>query len=88
MSDMMANTLGIKDNDHLASMELCEGALMLAASTLKTNGVLVMKFLYWTRRTAIGRKCRKCSKSASNEAQCMSTGAARNVLCVLAEATE
>lgn len=62
MSDMMANTLGIKDNDHLASMELCEGALMLAASTLKTNGALVMKFYTGREERQLEEKCRKMFK--------------------------
>lgn len=44
MSDMMANTSGIKDNDHFASMDLCDGVLILACRLLKKNGNLVMKF--------------------------------------------
>lgn len=44
VSDMMANTSGIKDNDHYASMELCDGALILACALLNTNGSIVMKF--------------------------------------------
>lgn len=44
ISDMMANTSGIKDNDHYASMELCDGALILASALLNKNGSMVMKF--------------------------------------------
>lgn len=44
LSDMMANTSGIRDNDHYASMDLCDAVLVLACSTLKKNGNLVMKF--------------------------------------------
>lgn len=44
LSDMMANTSGIKDNDHFASMDLCDAVLVLACNTLKKNGNLVMKF--------------------------------------------
>lgn len=44
ISDMMANTSGIKDNDHYASMELCDGALILASTLLSQNGSIVMKF--------------------------------------------
>lgn len=62
MSDMMANTLGIKDNDHLASMELCEGALMLAGSTLRRNGALVMKFYTGREERQLEEKCRKMFK--------------------------
>ncbi|KAL6017746.1 2' O-ribose methyltransferase [Candidozyma auris] len=44
LSDMMANTSGIGDNDHYASMELCDGVLLLALKMLQKNGSLVMKF--------------------------------------------
>lgn len=44
LSDMMVNTSGIKDNDHFASMDLCDGVLILACRLLKKNGNLVMKF--------------------------------------------
>lgn len=44
LSDMMANTSGIKDNDHFASMELCDGAMILSSQLLKKGGSLVMKF--------------------------------------------
>lgn len=44
LSDMMVNTSGIKDNDHFASMDLCDGVLMLAARLLRKNGNLAMKF--------------------------------------------
>lgn len=44
MSDMMVNTSGIKDNDHFASMDLCDGVLILACRLLRKNGDLVMKF--------------------------------------------
>lgn len=43
-SDMMANTSGIKDNDHFASMELCDGAIILSCNLLRAGGSLVMKF--------------------------------------------
>lgn len=44
LSDMMVNTSGIKDSDHFASMELCDGALFLACNLLRKNGNLVVKF--------------------------------------------
>ncbi|ABN64775.2 Mitochondrial rRNA Methyltransferase [Scheffersomyces stipitis CBS 6054] len=44
LSDMMSNTSGIKDNDHYASMDLCDGAIILACEVLKEGGSLVMKF--------------------------------------------
>lgn len=44
LSDMMANTSGIKDNDHFASMELCDGAIILSCEFLKPGGSLIMKF--------------------------------------------
>lgn len=44
LSDMMVNTSGIKDNDHFASMDLCDGVLILACRLLKKDGNLVMKF--------------------------------------------
>ncbi|ODV66113.1 23S ribosomal RNA methyltransferase [Hyphopichia burtonii NRRL Y-1933] len=44
LSDMMANTSGIKDNDHYASMDLCDGVLILTCLVLKKNGNLAMKF--------------------------------------------
>lgn len=44
VSDMMANTSGISANDHLASMELCDGALLLAMNLLKEGGTMVIKF--------------------------------------------
>lgn len=44
MSDMMTNTSGLKDTDHLASMDLCDGVLLLALDLLRKDGTLVMKF--------------------------------------------
>ncbi|RKP30321.1 23S ribosomal RNA methyltransferase [Metschnikowia bicuspidata] len=44
LSDMMANTSGIKDVDHYASMDLCDGVLVLACELLRKNGSLVMKY--------------------------------------------
>lgn len=44
LSDMMANTSGIKDVDHYASMDLCSGVVILAYELLNKNGNLVMKF--------------------------------------------
>lgn len=44
LSDMMANTSGIKDNDHYASMDLCDGVLVLLCQLLQKDGNLVMKF--------------------------------------------
>ncbi|KAK6465167.1 mitochondrial rRNA methyltransferase [Scheffersomyces coipomensis] len=44
LSDMMVNTSGIKDNDHFASMDLCDAAIILSLNLLKSNGSLVMKF--------------------------------------------
>lgn len=44
LSDMMVNTSGIKDNDHFASMDLCDGVLILASRLLRKDGNLVVKF--------------------------------------------
>lgn len=44
LSDMMANTSGIKDSDHYASMDLCDAVLILQCKLLKKNGKLLMKF--------------------------------------------
>lgn len=65
LSDMMANTSGIKDNDHLASMELCEGALILAANCLKKKGTLVMKFYTGREDKQLEEKCRAMFKKVN-----------------------
>lgn len=44
LSDMMANTSGVKNSDHFASMDLCTEALKLALQLLQPKGNLVMKF--------------------------------------------
>lgn len=44
LSDMMANTSGIKDSDHFASMDLCNEALRLSTKLLRPKGNIVMKF--------------------------------------------
>lgn len=44
MSDMMVNTMGNKDADHLGSMDLCESVLSLSDKLLAKNGNIVMKF--------------------------------------------
>ncbi|EGW33721.1 mitochondrial rRNA methyltransferase [Spathaspora passalidarum NRRL Y-27907] len=44
ISDMMANTSGMKDADHFASMDLCSGAIILAHNLLRPGGSLVMKY--------------------------------------------
>lgn len=44
ISDMMANACGIKNADHIASMDLCDGALVLTAALLEEDGSLVMKY--------------------------------------------
>lgn len=44
ISDMMANACGIKNADHIASMDLCDGALVLTAALLEEGGSLVMKY--------------------------------------------
>lgn len=44
LSDMMANTSGVKNSDHYASMDLCTEALRLSIQLLKPKGSLVMKF--------------------------------------------
>ncbi|CAH2355474.1 rRNA methyltransferase 2, mitochondrial [[Candida] railenensis] len=44
LSDMMANTSGVKNSDHFASMDLCTEALKLAIQLLQPKGNLVMKF--------------------------------------------
>lgn len=44
LSDMMSNTTGNGELDHFASMDICEGVVILADRLLKKNGVLVMKF--------------------------------------------
>lgn len=59
ISDMMANTSGIKANDHYASMELCAGALMLASNLLRKDGSLVMKFYTGAEDGQLERRCRE-----------------------------
>jgi 23S rRNA (uridine2552-2'-O)-methyltransferase len=44
MSDMMANTTGIKDADQARSLELCELALNVAQRFLKPGGSFICKF--------------------------------------------
>lgn len=44
LSDMMANTSGLKENDHFSSMDLCEGVLMLSQNLLSKGGSLAVKF--------------------------------------------
>lgn len=44
LSDMMANSCGIKDADHIASMDLCDGAIVLTAGLLREGGSLVIKY--------------------------------------------
>lgn len=56
LSDMMANTSGIKDNDHFASMDLCSGVLLLACNLLRRNGNLVMKFYTGKEEQALQRR--------------------------------
>lgn len=59
MSDMMANTSGIKDNDHYASMDLCDGVMVLACDFLRKNGTLVMKFYTGKEDAAMQAKLSK-----------------------------
>lgn len=44
LSDMMANTSGLKNSDHYASMDLCAQTVDLAKQLLRPSGALVMKF--------------------------------------------
>jgi len=44
MSDMMANTVGIKSTDQARSLELCELALSVAQRFLKPGGSFICKF--------------------------------------------
>lgn len=44
MSDMMANTTGIKSVDQARSLELCELALEVSRKFLKPGGTLICKF--------------------------------------------
>lgn len=44
LSDMMANTSGLKNSDHYASMDLCAQTVDLAEQLLRPSGALVMKF--------------------------------------------
>lgn len=59
LSDMMVNTSGIKDNDHFASMDLCDGVLILACRLLKKNGSLVMKFYTGKEEKLLQKKLEK-----------------------------
>lgn len=59
MSDMMVNTSGIKDNDHFASMDLCDGVLILACRLLKKNGGLAMKFYTGKEEKLLQKKLEK-----------------------------
>lgn len=53
MSDMMVNTMGNKDADHLGSLDLCESVLSLSDKILAKNGSLVMKFFMGREQVAI-----------------------------------
>lgn len=44
LSDMMSNSTGHGELDHFASMDICEGVVMLADRLLRVNGTLVMKY--------------------------------------------
>lgn len=59
LSDMMANTSGIKDVDHFASMDLCQGVLILACELLNKNGSLVMKFYSGGEDTLLQKRLQK-----------------------------
>lgn len=59
LSDMMVNTSGMKDNDHFASMDLCDGVLILACRLLRKNGNLVMKFYTGKEDQLLQRKLEK-----------------------------
>lgn len=59
LSDMMVNTSGIKDNDHYASMDLCDGVLILASGLLRKNGNLVVKFYTGKEDQTLQRKLEK-----------------------------
>ncbi|ODV79689.1 23S ribosomal RNA methyltransferase [Suhomyces tanzawaensis NRRL Y-17324] len=62
LSDMMANTSGIKDNDHFASMDLCDGAMILSCHLLKEGGSLVMKFYTGKEDQVLLKKMQKMFK--------------------------
>lgn len=59
LSDMMANTSGIKDADHFASMDLCNGVLFLACNLLKESGNLVMKCFSGAENQLLHTRLRK-----------------------------
>ncbi|GEQ66497.1 hypothetical protein JCM33374_g160 [Metschnikowia sp. JCM 33374] len=44
LSDMMCNSSGNGELDHFASMDICEGVVILASRLLQKNGSLVMKY--------------------------------------------
>lgn len=52
VSDMLLNTTGIKDTDHLNSVDICTSVLDASQSLLSPNGNLVMKF-YQGREQAL-----------------------------------
>lgn len=74
LSDMMVNTSGIKDNDHYASMELCEGVLLLACNVLRKNGNLAVKFytgkeekLFQTKLEKVFQKVHRAKPAACRD---------------------
>ncbi|WEJ95847.1 2' O-ribose methyltransferase [Yamadazyma tenuis] len=59
LSDMMTNTTGIKDIDHLGSMDLCHSVLQLSQALLNKNGSVVMKFFMGKEQELIESKLRE-----------------------------
>ena len=45
LSDMLQNTCGVKEVDHLQSLSLCESVLQFALIHLKTGGNMLCKYL-------------------------------------------
>merc|ERR1712008_541355 len=50
LSDVMPRVLGLKQEDHLASMELCLQAARIAESTLHLGGWFIVRFLWGGER--------------------------------------
>lgn len=59
LSDMLQNTTGMKNIDHLSSMDLCNSVMTFANLLLKKNGNLIMKFYQGNEQAGIENELRK-----------------------------
>ncbi|CAH6719591.1 rRNA methyltransferase 2, mitochondrial [[Candida] jaroonii] len=59
LSDMLENTTGLKNIDHLSSMDICNSVMIFSNRLLKKNGSLVMKFYQGNEQTGIENKLKQ-----------------------------